>query len=201
MRGCRGPAGSGTATPRTSARQAAPAAGGSRRGAHPRPARTGRRTPRRRAPRPRRPRNSITVTTPKLPPPPRSAQKRSGWWSASTRTQASVGGDELERGDGVCLQAVPAREPPHPAAERVAGDPDVGRRAVQAGEPVCGQSRRHPFPLDAGPDANSLRAGVDLDLLQRADVYEEHVVHGRLAAPGCAPWPAVRRAARRGGRG
>ena len=30
--------------------------------------------------------NSIAVTTPKLPPPPRSAQNRSGWLSASART-------------------------------------------------------------------------------------------------------------------
>ncbi len=31
--------------------------------------------------------NSIAVTTPKLPPPPRSAQNRSGSLSASTRTR------------------------------------------------------------------------------------------------------------------
>ena len=50
--------------------------------------------------------------------------------------QLALGGDELERRDGVGLQPVLAREPAHAAAERVAGDADVGRGAVQPGETV-----------------------------------------------------------------
>ena len=45
--------------------------------------------------------------------------------------ELAVGGDELERGHRVGLQAVLARQPAHAAAERVAGDADVGRGAVQ----------------------------------------------------------------------
>jgi hypothetical protein len=41
--------------------------------------------------------------------------------------EAAVGGDELEGGDGVGLQPILAGEPPHATAERVPGDPDVGR--------------------------------------------------------------------------
>ena len=57
--------------------------------AAPRPrARTGRTARPRRGRRPRTTSNSIAVTTPKLPPPPRSAQNRSGSCSASTRTSS-----------------------------------------------------------------------------------------------------------------
>ena len=44
--------------------------------------------------------NSIAVTMPKLPPPPRSAKKRSRSLSGSARIGA-VGGDDLDRRDGV----------------------------------------------------------------------------------------------------
>ena len=81
--------------------------------------------------------------------------------------ELAVGGDELERGDGVGLQAVLAREPAHAAAERVAGDADVRRGAVQAGQAVGRQPRRDAVPLDAGADADAPGARVDADLLQR----------------------------------
>ena len=60
--------------------------------------------------------------------------------------QLALGGDELERRDGVGLQPVLAREPPHAATERVAGDADVGRGAVQPGEAVGRQARRRRGP-------------------------------------------------------
>jgi hypothetical protein len=40
--------------------------------------------------------------------------------------EGPVGGHELERGDSVRLQPVLAGQPAHAAAQRVAGDPDVG---------------------------------------------------------------------------
>ena len=86
-------------------------------------------------------------------------------------------GDELERRDGVGLQPVLAREPAHAAAERVAGDADVGRGAVQPGEAVGRQARGDAVPLDAGADAHAAGARIDADLLQAADVDEEQVVH------------------------
>ena len=107
-----------------------------------------------------------------------------------------VGGHELERGHGVRLQAVLAREPAHAAAERVAGDPDVRRGAVQPGEPVGREPRGDAVPLDARADPDALRAGVDADLLEPADVQQQRVLHvaerplvvagrlGRDAQPG-----------------
>ena len=90
--------------------------------------------------------------------------------------EAAVGGDELERGHGVGLQPVLAGQPAHAAAERVAGDPDVRRRAVQARQAVGREPRRDAIPLDAGADADALGPGVDADLLERADVQQQGVV-------------------------
>ena len=112
--------------------------------------------------------------------------------------EPAVGGDELERGHGVGLQAVLAGQPAHAAAERVAGDPDVRRRAVQARQTVSGEPRRDAIPLDARADADALGAGVDADLLERADVQQQRVLEvaeralvvggrlGRDAQPGVA---------------
>jgi hypothetical protein len=91
--------------------------------------------------------------------------------------QLPLGGDELERRDGVGLQPVLAREPPHAATERVAGDADVGRGAVQPSQAMGRQARADAIPLDAGADANAAGAGIDADLLQAADVDEEQIVH------------------------
>jgi hypothetical protein len=44
--------------------------------------------------------------------------------------EIALGGDKFERGHGIGLKAVLAGEPPHAAAERVAGDPDIGRGPV-----------------------------------------------------------------------
>ena len=76
---------------------------------------------------------------PKLPPPPRIAQKSSGSLSRSARTSAAVGGHELDGDDAVRGQAVAAREPAEAAAEGVADDADVGRGAGEAGEAVLGR--------------------------------------------------------------
>ena len=91
--------------------------------------------------------------------------------------QLAFGGDELERRDGVGLQPVLAREPAHAATERVAGDADVGRGAVQPGEAVSGEARSDTVPLDAGADAHAACARVDVNLLQAADVDEQQIVH------------------------
>ena len=79
------------------------------------------------------------VATPKLPPPPRIAQNRSGCVSASTRSELAVGGDDLRGEQVVDGQAVLAHEEADAAAERDPADPDragvaePGREAVRAG--------------------------------------------------------------------
>jgi hypothetical protein len=95
---------------------------------------------------------------------------------------APVGEYELDGGHAVGLQAVAAREPADAAAERVAGDADVGGGAVQPGQPVLGQEGRDALPLDARADADALRALVDRDVLQVADVDEQRVVQRAVRA-------------------
>jgi hypothetical protein len=90
--------------------------------------------------------------------------------------QLAVGGDELQRRDGVGLQAVLARQPAHAAAERVAGDADVRRRAVERGEAMGREPRRDALPLDARADPDGHRRRIHDDLLERADVEQDGVL-------------------------
>ena len=108
--------------------------------------------------------------------------------------RAPVRGDELDRGDAVRLEAVLSAEPAHAAAQRVAGDSDVGGRPVQCGEPVLGELRRDAPPLHAGPDPHASGVDVDGDLLELADVDEE-----RSSSAPCASalWPVACGATRR----
>ena len=95
---------------------------------------------------------------PKLPPPPRSAQKRSGFVSGSARTTLAVGGHDLGREDAGRGQAVLARQPADPAAERVADDADVVGGAVERGQPVRDGGRDDVGPDRAGGDARDAGA-------------------------------------------
>ena len=85
--------------------------------------------------------------------------------------ELAVGRDDLDRRDRVRRQAVLAGEPAHAAAERVADDADVGRRAVQGDEAVLGRGADDLLPEHARADARLARLGVDLDAaeLVRAD--------------------------------
>jgi hypothetical protein len=87
--------------------------------------------------------------------------------------EVALGGHELERGHRVGLHAVLACQPADATPERVAGDPDVGGGAVQAGQPVGRQPRGYAIPLDARADADALRRRIDANLLQRADVQQQ----------------------------
>ena len=130
--------------------------------------------------------NSSAVTTPKLPPPPRSAQNSSGSFSWSTRRSLPVGGDELDRGDAVRRQAVLAGVPADAAAERVAGDADVGRRAVQRREAELGGARRRRRSHFApGADARDAALGVDLDAAQLVGLDAGSRRPARRAARRC----------------
>ena len=59
-----------------------------------------------------------------------------------------------------------AGEPAEAAAERVADDADVGRRAGQRGEAVLGGGLGDLDPQRAGRAAGDARLGVDLDAAQ-----------------------------------
>jgi len=86
----------------------------------------------------------MAVTTPKLPPPPRSAQNRSGSCSWLARTSR------------------PSQEA-HAAADGVADHADVRRGARQRGQPVPGRGVHHVEPDDARLHPGGPGHRVDLD--------------------------------------
>ena len=126
-------------------------------------------------------RNSNAVTTPKLPPPPRIAQKRSGFCSRSpggsrrrrSRRRRTAGCRSSGR---TCASIQPKPPPsvrPGDAGRRVDagrhGEPVLLRRAIDVGE------RR------AGLDARDARGRVDRDRAHRGEVEHEPAVDERAA--------------------
>ena len=113
-------------------------------------------------------RNWNRVATPKLPPPPRIAQKRSGSCSASTAQVPAVRGHDLGGEQAVDRQAVLADEVADAAAEREAADPD---RAGVA-EPVASRARRPRGDLAArsapSRPTRSVRSGSSASPRMRA---------------------------------
>ena len=95
-------------------------------------------------------RNSSAVTMPKLPPPPRSAQNRSGWRSAR-RDPLARGRDHLGAHHAVGREAMLAGEPADPAAERESGHANGGRGAGQRSQPERRGGRQDLAPGAPGP--------------------------------------------------
>ena len=102
------------------------------------------------------------VTTPKLPPPPRIAQNRSGWWSASTWRSCAVGGHDLGREQVVDGQAVLAHEVADAAAERDPADADRAGVAEADGQAVLAERRGELRRGQAG--LGPRRPAVDVDV-------------------------------------
>ena len=124
--------------------------------------------------------NSKRVTTPKSPPPPRSAQNRSGWSSA--RHDLAVGEHDLGADQRVDRQPVVAHQPADAAAERqpahagVRDLPAGHRQAVLLRRGVeLAQQRAAADPHDAAPGSTSTP-------VQRAQVDAQRAVAHR--APG-----------------
>ena len=132
-------------------------------------------------------RSSIAVTMPKLPPPPRTAQNRSGLVVLVGADLGAVAEHELDGGDAVGGHAELPGVPPDAAAERVADDADVGGGAVQGGEAVRGRRLDDVLPEHAG--ARPGRSGAPRRRGRRSSP--------RSAAGRC---PGAGRAARRCGR-
>ncbi len=113
--------------------------------------------------------------------------------------ELAVGRDDLDGRDGVRGQAVLARQPAHAAAERVAGDADVGRRAVQGDEAVLGRGVDDLFPDHARADARLLCLDVDLDVAQRVHANQDGI--GEVTERSDAVTGALRRDAQAVGHG
>ena len=82
--------------------------------------------------------------------------------------QPAVGGDDLDGGHVVGREAVLATQRAHAPTERVADDPDVGRRPAQPRQPELGGGLHHADPPDAGLDAGDAALGVDVHPLHAA---------------------------------
>ena len=120
---------------------------------------------------------------PKLPPPPRSAQKRSSP-ARGHAPPAAVGGDDADRPDPVEREAVRAAGEAHPAAERVAADGDVRARAGGEREPAAGEPRLDGQQPAARPEHDA--AAVDGHGVERADVDHDRGRAGGAPVVGVA---------------
>ena len=127
-------------------------------------------------------RNSNDVTTPKLPPPPRIAQNRSGCSVSLARTRLAVGQYHFGRDQIVDREPEAPAQPAEPAAEREsrnAGggvDPERRRQAVRPASRAIELAQCRPA-LD--PRASARR--VDLDRLHRREIDHQPAIAERVA--------------------
>ena len=125
------------------------------------------------------------MTTPKLPPPPRSAQNRSGCSLGAGGEHLAVGGDDLGGEQVVDRHAVAAHQPALTAAERQAGDAGGGDHAAGRGQPV-----EPGGPVVVAPGTPALRPrpcalAVDPDALHRREVDHQAAVGDGASRPRC----------------
>jgi hypothetical protein len=86
--------------------------------------------------------------------------------------EAAVGEHHLDRRDGVGGQAVLAADPAEAAAERVAHDPDVRRRAERRHEAGALELRGDVEPHHAGLGAEGAAVDVDVDAPHLVQLHE-----------------------------
>ena len=131
-------------------------------------------------------RNSNDVTTPKFPPPPRSAQKRSSFSASLADERPPVGGDDLGRDEVVAREADAARQVADAAAEREPAD--AGRRDDAAGRREAVGVRRvvEHAPRRAALGARRLRLGIDVNVRHAGQVDDDRVVGGAEAGDAVA---------------
>ena len=121
-------------------------------------------------------RNVNEVTMPKFPPPPRSAQNRSGWESLAGGDEGAVGQHDVGGQQAVHGEAEPARQVADPAAERQAGhaggpdEPGRGRHAELHGRVV------DVSPGAAGIGADGAPGRVDGRAAQQRQVDDQGAV-------------------------
>ena len=104
----------------------------------------------------------MPVTTPKLPPPPRRPQKRSGFSFARGAHELPVGGDDVHRDDVVDRPAEAPRQVAEPAAQREAGDAGDDTNPSTAARP-CSCVSRSTSPSRQPAWAARCALGVDPD--------------------------------------
>ena len=121
------------------------------------------------------------MTTPKLPLPPRSAQKRSGFSLALARTVSPLGGDDLCRFEIVDRHTVLAAKPAEAPTQRKSRNPGGGVDSHRGGKPVgqgrCVEIRKRGAALGDGP----LRGRIHLYRPHVRKIDDEAIVAQRVA--------------------
>ena len=124
-------------------------------------------------------------TTPKLPPPPRTAQNRSGCSSSLAVMRRPSAVTISTATQGVDGQAVLADEPADAAAERQAGDADRAGVTERGGEAVSGRGVGVLAGRQPGAGPGEAAVGVDVQALHRAQVEDDAAVDACRSRPGC----------------
>ncbi|HEX5907413.1 MAG TPA: hypothetical protein VFY56_10390 [Propionibacteriaceae bacterium] len=128
------------------------------------------------------------MTTPKLPPPPRNAQNKSGLVVGVDADLPAVGREKLDRSYPVTGKAVPASVEAQAAAERVPSDADVGRLAVEGRKAKVGCARHDVFPEGAGAHPGAFPGFIDLNAAP-ASSAQQHGIGER--AERCCKMPSA----------
>ena len=115
-------------------------------------------------------RNRNEVTTPKLPPPPRIAQNRSGCSVGARAHPLAAGEHELGLEQAVDREAVLAGQVPEPAAERQPADAGGGDDSARRREAVLAGGAVDLAPRAATADADRPRLRIDLDLIEQRQI-------------------------------
>ena len=123
------------------------------------------------------------VATPKFPPPPRSAQNRSGWCSASTRSSSpsAVTTSAASRSSMVspCLRT----RKPMPPRERDAADPDRAGVAEARSRGRARRPRRCTRRRSGPVSAQAVRRSASISSARSAE-------RSSTMPPSETPWPA-----------
>jgi hypothetical protein len=116
---------------------------------------------------------SNDVTIPKLPPPPRIAQNRSGFRSGARAHHRRVREDQLGADEVVERQAVFPDLPADAARQRQPADPDALGIACRDGQSVRGQGGRDRSPGGTAADPDDVPLVID-DLHRRKVAEIDH---------------------------
>ena len=126
------------------------------------------------------------MTTPKLPPPPRSPQNRSGFSSSDAVDDAPVGGDDLGLDQVVAGEAELALEPAAAAAEREPGDARGRHPAAGDGETVLLRGRVELAPRRAALGVATARSASTLTFFMPRRSTQ---MPASTTAEPVTPWP------------
>jgi hypothetical protein len=121
--------------------------------------------------------NRNVVTTPKLPPPPWSAQEQVGVGAGRGPEDLTVGGDHLGLYEIVDGEPVPAHEPAYAAAQGEASDAGMAHNPARGGQTVilC-------LVVDIAPQGTALDEDRALDRIDRHGAHRRQVDHDPAVA-------------------